>query len=115
MARISRTETASTARSMFSSSETISARRASESCSLITQRAFTGSKIGNVIVQGCDWSKINRTRVRTPLSIKVTVTAYEAGDYLVYNNEDGTDAYAMKPASFKSMYEAADIEAKQSK
>jgi hypothetical protein len=53
--------------------------------------------------------------VRTTLSIKVAVTAYEAGDYLVYNNEDGTDAYAMKPVSFKSMYEAADIEAKQSK
>jgi hypothetical protein len=35
---------------MSSSSETILARRASESCSSITQRAFTGSKIGNVIV-----------------------------------------------------------------
>ena len=44
MTRISLTETASTARSMSSSSEMISARRASESCSLITQRAFTGSK-----------------------------------------------------------------------
>ncbi len=51
----------------------MSARRASESCSLTTLRAFTGSKIGNVIVQGCDWSKIKRTRVRTTLSIKVTV------------------------------------------
>jgi hypothetical protein len=37
-------ETASTTRSMSSSNETISARRANESCSLITQRAFTGSK-----------------------------------------------------------------------
>jgi hypothetical protein len=100
---------------VFLKRDAISARRASESCSLTALRAFTGSKIGNVIVQGCDWSKIKRTRVTTPLSIKVTVTAYEAGDYLVYNNEDGTDAYAMKPASFKSMYEAADIEAKQSK
>src|SRR6059036_2605832 len=44
MARISLTETASTARSMSSSSETISARRASESCWLIIQRAFTGSR-----------------------------------------------------------------------
>ena len=42
-------------------------------------------------------------------------TAYEAGDYLVYNNEDGTDGYAMSPASFKSMYELADIEDKESK
>jgi hypothetical protein len=38
-----RTETASTARSMSSSSETTSAKGASESCSLITRRAFTGS------------------------------------------------------------------------
>ena len=42
-------ETASTARSTSSSNETISARRASESCSLITRRAFTGSKVANVI------------------------------------------------------------------
>jgi len=42
-------------------------------------------------------------------------TTYEAGDYLVYNNEDGTDAYAMSPERFKSMYGPADIEEKQSK
>jgi hypothetical protein len=58
---------------VFLKRDAMSARRASESCSLTTLRAFTGSKIGNVIVQGCDWSKIKRTRVRTTLSIKVTV------------------------------------------
>jgi hypothetical protein len=30
---------------------------------------------------------------------------YEAGDYLVYNNEDGTDAYCMGTAKFEAMYE----------
>jgi hypothetical protein len=30
---------------------------------------------------------------------------YEAGDYLVYNNEDGTDAYCIGRAKFESMYE----------
>jgi hypothetical protein len=49
------------------------------------------------------------------LKTKEGETAYEAGDYLVYNNEDDTDAYAMKSASFKAMYEPADIETKQSK
>ena len=49
------------------------------------------------------------------LKTKEGETAYEAGDYLVYNNEDGTDAYAMRPASFKSMYELADIEDAESK
>jgi len=30
---------------------------------------------------------------------------YKRGDYLVYNNEDGTDAYCMGAAKFESMYE----------
>jgi len=30
---------------------------------------------------------------------------YEAGDYLVYNNQDGTDAYCISAAKFESMYE----------
>ncbi len=30
---------------------------------------------------------------------------YEAGDYLVYNNEDGSDAYCVDAAKFESMYE----------
>jgi hypothetical protein len=30
---------------------------------------------------------------------------YQAGDYLVYNNEDGTDAYCISAAKFESMYE----------
>jgi hypothetical protein len=30
---------------------------------------------------------------------------YRAGDYLVYNNEDGTDAYCISAAEFDSMYE----------
>jgi len=35
-------------------------------------------------------------------------TAYEIGDYLVYNNEDGTDAYAMSAERFNSMYDLAE-------
>lgn len=35
-------------------------------------------------------------------------TAYEAGDYLVSNNEDGTDAYAMSAEKFESMYDLAE-------
>lgn len=33
---------------------------------------------------------------------------YRAGDYVVYNNEDGTDAYCMTAAKFESMYEPDD-------
>jgi hypothetical protein len=30
---------------------------------------------------------------------------YNAGDYLISNNEDGTDAYCISAAKFESMYE----------
>ena len=32
-------------------------------------------------------------------------TNYETGDYIVSNNEDGTDAYAIGKVKFESMYE----------
>jgi hypothetical protein len=35
-------------------------------------------------------------------------TGYQAGDYLVFNQEDGGDAYAVAKAKFESMYEPAD-------
>ena len=34
-------------------------------------------------------------------------TSYKAGDYLVFNQEDGGDAYAIEKAKFESMYEPA--------
>ena len=37
-------------------------------------------------------------------------TAYEGGNYLVCNNEDGSDAYAMSAEKFKSMYELVEEE-----
>jgi hypothetical protein len=33
---------------------------------------------------------------------------YEAGDYIVFNEEDGGDGYCMEPAKFEEMYEAAE-------
>lgn len=38
---------------------------------------------------------------------KEGVTHYAAGDYLVYNEADGGDAYAMSRESFERMYELA--------
>lgn len=32
-------------------------------------------------------------------------SAYEAGDYLVYNNKDGSDGYCMSAEKFESTYE----------
>ncbi len=42
------------------------------------------------------------------VSTKEGESHYRAGDYLVYNNEDGTDAYCMSAAKFESMYELDD-------
>ena len=35
-------------------------------------------------------------------------TAHQAGDYLVFNNEEGTDAYAISAEKFESMYKLAE-------
>jgi hypothetical protein len=35
-------------------------------------------------------------------------TAYEAGDYLVANNQDGTDAYAISAAKFRELYDLSE-------
>ena len=35
-------------------------------------------------------------------------TAYQAGDYLVYNNQDGTDAYAISAEKFHTLYDPAE-------
>jgi len=35
-------------------------------------------------------------------------TAYQAGDYLVSNNQDGTDAYAINAEKFRELYDLAD-------
>jgi len=54
----------------------------------------------------------------TPVWAEVAVSAgrvktkegeshYKRGDYLVYNNRSGTDAYCMSAAKFKSLYKPA--------
>ncbi len=42
------------------------------------------------------------------IKTKEGVTHYRAGDYLVFNDEQGQDGYAVTPASFEAMYERAE-------
>jgi hypothetical protein len=42
------------------------------------------------------------------ISTKEGSTASKAGDYLVFNDEDGTDGYAIAKKSFEEMYEPAE-------
>lgn len=37
---------------------------------------------------------------------KEGTSRYKCGDYLVFNNEDGSDGYCMSPEKFKAMYTA---------
>jgi hypothetical protein len=39
---------------------------------------------------------------------KEGTTHYDAGDYIVSNSSDGSDAYAISAAKFESLYELAD-------
>jgi hypothetical protein len=42
------------------------------------------------------------------IQTKEGVTHYHAGDYIVSNNEDGSDKYAVDAAKFESMYTPAE-------
>ena len=39
------------------------------------------------------------------IATKEGVSSYDAGDYLVFNEADGTDAYCVSAAKFAAMYE----------
>jgi len=52
------------------------------------------------------WAEV----VRQPgqIQTKEGMTHYKAGDYLVYNNENRSDGYAVTASKFEEMYEPAD-------
>jgi hypothetical protein len=52
------------------------------------------------------WAEVARTA--GGIGTKEGVTHYQAGDYLVYNEADGGDGYAMSKATFERMYEPSE-------
>ena len=52
------------------------------------------------------WAEI--TTKSGTVTTKEGASSYEVGDYLVFNNEDGTDAYCMGAVKFESMYQPDD-------
>jgi hypothetical protein len=42
------------------------------------------------------------------ISTKEGMTQHKAGDYLIFNHEEGQDGYAVTAPSFEAMYEPAD-------
>jgi hypothetical protein len=49
------------------------------------------------------WAEIAQEAGHVPT--KEGLTKYDPGDYLVFNNEDGIDGYAMSARKFESLYE----------
>jgi len=49
------------------------------------------------------WAEVARTAGEVPT--KEGATHYEAGDYLVYNEPDGGDGYAVSSDAFERMYQ----------
>jgi hypothetical protein len=52
------------------------------------------------------WAAVAKTDGRVPT--KEGVSHYRAGDYLVYNDKEGTDGYCMSAEKFESMYQLDD-------
>jgi hypothetical protein len=66
-------------------------------------RTYRATGPGTYVKTAPVWAEVARTagEVRT----KEGATHYEAGDYLVYNEPDGGDAYAVSKDAFERMYE----------
>lgn len=66
-------------------------------------RTYRASGPGTYVKIVPVWAEVARTagEMRT----KEGITRYEAGDYLVYNEPDGGDAYAVSKEAFERMYE----------
>jgi hypothetical protein len=66
-------------------------------------RTYQSTGPGTYVKRAPVWAEVAPTAgdVRT----KEGLTHYEAGDYLVYNEQDGGDAYAVSKQAFERMYE----------
>ncbi len=68
-------------------------------------KTYTYVSPGVYIKSSTVWAEVAQTDGK--IKTQEGATAYGAGDYLVYNNQDGTDAYAVSRDTFESMYELA--------
>lgn len=68
-------------------------------------RTYRATAPGTYVKTTPVWAEIARSP--GSVSTKEGATQYDAGDYLVFNEPDGGDAYAVPKAKFESMYEPA--------
>jgi uncharacterized protein len=68
-------------------------------------RTYEQVGTGNYVKTAPVWAEVAKERGQ--VTTKEGTTAYEAGDYLVFNEENGGDAYAVSARKFEEMYEPA--------
>jgi len=59
--------------------------------------------IGQYVKTENGWAEQATTNGKVPT--KEGFSHYQIGDYLVFNNEDGTDSYCVNRDEFEAMYE----------
>jgi hypothetical protein len=70
------------------------------------RRTYRKIAAGSYVKTTPVWAEVAKEAGR--LRTKEGETHYLAGDYLVFNEEDGGDAYAMAAEKFEAMYERAE-------
>jgi hypothetical protein len=68
-------------------------------------RTYKPTGPGTYVKSTTVWAEI--AKQAGEISTKEGATHYEPGDYLVYNEPDGGDGYAVSKATFERMYELA--------
>lgn len=66
-------------------------------------RTYRCVSAGNYVKATPVWAEV--AREAGSVITKEGESKYQAGDYLVSNNKDGTDAYCISASKFESMYE----------
>ena len=70
------------------------------------ERTYRRLGLGTYVKTTPVWAAVADAAGSVPT--KEGVTRYQAGDYLVFNEEQGADAYAVPAAKFETMYERSD-------
>ncbi|WP_284619398.1 hypothetical protein [Aquabacterium humicola] len=66
-------------------------------------KTYREQQRGSYVKTGCVWAE--EATEDGQVATKEGHTAYAKGDFLVSNNEDGSDAYAIEAAKFGQLYE----------
>ena len=69
----------------------------------VFERTYRAVSLGRYVKTTPIWAEV--ATGPGAVATKEGQSRYAAGDYLVSNNEDGTDAYCMSAAKFRAMYE----------